>query len=173
MRRSYEQMSAVIRQGSIRRMTVETANLWGGRFEGRPDETFREFNDSFRFDRRLFEADVRASIAHANGLARAAVLSAEEHASLVGGLEKLLASASTDNEFFNSDAEDVHSFIESRLVGLVGETGKKIHTGRSRNDQVATAFRIWLRDEIDAIASEVVGLQRALIEAAERYPDAV
>ena len=154
-------------------MTTQTTNLWGGRFTGQPDETFREFNNSFRFDVRLFAADVRASIGHANGLGSAGVLPADEKEKIVTALQSLLKSAAADDKFFESDAEDVHSFIESKLVGLIGDTGKKLHTGRSRNDQVATAFRIWLRDEIDEIAGELIMLQQALIRIAERYEAAV
>ena len=153
---------------------TEAKNLWGGRFTGKPDETFAAFNNSFRFDRRLFQADVRASIAHANGLQKAGILTNEEALAITGGLRKLLKTADSDKSFFDdSDAEDVHSFIESKLVELIGETGKKLHTGRSRNDQVATAFRLWLREEIVGISDDVKTLQKALIAAAERHREAV
>jgi argininosuccinate lyase len=152
---------------------TDSKNLWGGRFTEAPDKTFAEFNNSFRFDRRLFAADVRASIAHANGLADAGVLSADETRKSVAALTSLLERAQTDANFFDSDAEDIHSFIEAKLVELIGETGKKIHTGRSRNDQVATAFRIWLREQIDEITGTVVGLQASLLYVAERHANAV
>ncbi|HMJ08551.1 MAG TPA: argininosuccinate lyase, partial [Pyrinomonadaceae bacterium] len=149
---------------------TETKNLWGGRFSGPADETFAEFNRSFEFDRRLFDADVRASIAHANGLAAAGVLSADESGRINGGLSQLLEQARVETGFFDaSDAEDVHSFIEGKLVDLIGETGKKLHTGRSRNDQVATAFRLWLRDEVETLIADVAGLQSALLDSAERF----
>src|SRR4051812_22619484 len=141
---------------------TEKKNLWGGRFTEAPDKTFAEFNDSFRFDRRLFAADVRASIAHANGLVTAEVLTREEADAITSSLYGLLESSAKDSAFLESNAEDVHSFIESKLVELIGDTGKKLHTGRSRNDQVATAFRLWLRENIDEIGEVVVGLQRAL-----------
>ena len=151
----------------------EATNLWGGRFTEKPDETFREFNDSFRFDRRLFAADVRASIAHANGLTRAGVLSAEDGNAIVNGLESLLSRSKSDAAFFEADAEDVHSLIESKLVDAIGDAGKRLHTGRSRNDQVATAFRLWLRDEIDALSELVAGVRRSLVDAANRHEKAV
>src|SRR3989337_1117635 len=100
-------------------------NLWGGRFTGKPDETFAEFNNSYRFDRRLFAADVRASIAHANGLLRASVLTADENDAITGALRTMLELAAGDQAYIESDAEDVHSFIESRLVELIGDAGKK------------------------------------------------
>ena len=154
-------------------MTTESTNLWGGRFTEKPDETFRRFNESFSFDRRLFTADVRASIAHANGLNESGVLTGDELDKIVSALRSLLESSDDGADFFEADVEDVHSFIETKLVGLIGETGKKLHTGRSRNDQVATAFRIWLRDEIDSIAVNLIALQRSLVEAATRHADAV
>lgn len=150
-------------------------NLWGGRFLEGPDKTFAEFNNSFRFDRRLFAADVRASIAHANGLGRAGVLNAEETEFITTGFNTMLDEALSDlNAYFEgSEAEDVHSFIEGKLVGLIGDPGRKLHTGRSRNDQVATAFRLWLRDEIDAINELVRDVQRSLVDLATRYETAV
>jgi argininosuccinate lyase len=153
---------------------TKSGQLWGGRFAEKPHETFAEFNDSFRFDRRLFAADVRASIAHANGLAGAGVLTAAETAELTAGLSALLEAASADSAYFDSsDAEDVHSFIEGKLIATIGDTGRKVHTGRSRNDQVATAFRLWLRDETDVISALIRDLQLALVDLAERHKDAI
>lgn len=151
----------------------ETKNLWGGRFTEKPDETFAAFNNSFRFDRRLFAADVRASTAHANGLEKAGILSVEESGQIKNALQQLLARSEIDSGFLNGDAEDVHSFIEANVVKLIGETGKKLHTGRSRNDQVATAFRIWLRDENSMVINLIIDFQRALIDLAEQHRDAV
>jgi argininosuccinate lyase len=151
----------------------KTESLWGGRFTEKPDETFAAFNNSFGVDRRLFGADVRASIAHANGIARAGVLSADESERITGALHALLEKAETEMSFFEGDAEDVHSFIEANLVKLIGDVGKKLHTGRSRNDQVATAFRLWMRDEIAAIHKLIRDAQRGLIAAAERHREAV
>jgi argininosuccinate lyase len=153
---------------------TESKNLWGGRFTEKPDETFAEFNNSFKFDRRLFAADVRASIAHCNGLFHAGVLTRLEAEKIKNGLMTLLKRADYDRNYFSDvDAEDVHSFIEARLVQLIGDAGKKLHTGRSRNDQVATAFRLWLREEIVEISKLVREVQRALTEAADRQRTAV
>lgn len=153
----------------------ESKNLWGGRFSGETDPGFARFNRSFGFDRRLFEADVRGSLAHNEGLRAAGVLGEEEASAIEGGLRELLARASREGEAFFDDetAEDVHSFIESRLVALVGDAGRRLHTGRSRNDQVATAFRLWLRDEIDRMAEALRGAQAALLDLAESHADAV
>jgi argininosuccinate lyase len=152
----------------------EAKNLWGGRFTEKPDAVFTEFNNSFGFDRRLFRADVRASIAHAEGLFGAGVLTPAETEKVKNGLQAMLKRADFDRDYFqDSTAEDVHSFIETKLVQLVGETGKKLHTGRSRNDQVATAFRLWLREEIGALSQTARELQKALLDAAERQKTAV
>lgn len=147
--------------------------LWGGRFTEKPHETFAEFNDSFRFDRRLFAADIRGSVAHANGLLRAGLLSPDEADAVIGGLTQLLADAAIVPDFFASDAEDVHSFIEGKLVEAIGDAGRKLHTGRSRNDQVATALRIWMREEIDRIDVLTRDLQAAIVDIAEGFRDAV
>lgn len=148
--------------------------LWGGRFTGEADQAFAAFNRSFDFDKRLFAADIRASIAHANGLIRAGVLSNDENSAIVGALRDMAARADVDHSFLSDDlAEDVHSFIESKLVGAIGEIGKKLHTGRSRNDQVATAFRLWLRDETDRLIETLKSAQRAIVAAAERHNNSI
>jgi argininosuccinate lyase len=154
-------------------MADKEGQLWGGRFTERPHEIFAEFNDSLRHDKRLFVADVSASIAHANSLARAGVISGEEREAMVSGLTKLLEEESADGKYFDaSDAEDVHSFIEGKLIAAIGDAGRKLHTGRSRNDQVATAFRLWVRYEIDAIVVHTRELQTAMVVLAERHKDA-
>lgn len=153
---------------------ADSNKLWGGRFTGAADAEFASFNRSFDFDNQLFESDVRGSIAHANGLLGAGLLNAEENSAIVGGLQDMLARARADGGFLRDDsAEDVHSFIESTLVRAIGDVGKKLHTGRSRNDQVATAFRLWLRDETDKLVDDVKAAQTALLAAAERHPQAV
>ncbi|HZG51771.1 MAG TPA: argininosuccinate lyase [Pyrinomonadaceae bacterium] len=148
--------------------------LWGGRFTGRPDAGFAAYNRSFDFDRRLFAADVRGSLAHAEGLRAAGALTAGEAEQIRTGLETLLARSEREGDFFADEtAEDVHSFIESRLVALIGDAGRKLHAGRSRNDQVATALRLWLRDEIDAMGASVRAAQGALVALAEAHREAV
>lgn len=152
---------------------TQTKNLWGGRFTGGADETFAEFNNSFRFDRRLFAADIRASVAHCDGLFHAGVLTRLESERIKNGLITLLKRADFDKNYFDDGSEDVHSFIETKLVQLIGDTGRKLHTGRSRNDQVATAFRLWLREEITEISRFTRTLQKALVDLAEKNRDAV
>src|SRR5215470_16319025 len=147
-------------------------NLWGGRFTGETDKRFAAFNASFSFDRRLIFADLRASAVHARALGRAGVLQQSEVEAITDGLKKIGEMAAEPGfperpEF--AVTEDVHSFIESRLVELIGQTGYKLHTGRSRNDQVAVATRLFLREEIAAIDEAIRDAQRALVELADRY----
>src|SRR5919107_1238767 len=153
----------------------ESKKLWGGRFSGETEPRFARFNRSFGFDRRLFEGDVRGSLAHCEGLRAAGVLGEEEASAITSGLRELLARADAlGAAFFEDDAaEDVHSFIESRLIALVGDAGRRLHTGRSRNDQVATALRLWLREEIDRDGEALRGAQAALLDLAESHADAV
>jgi len=143
-------------------------NLWGGRFTGEADAGFARFNQSFFFDRRLFEADIRGSMAHSEGLVAAGVLTTEEANQIRSALEQILASAQRDPKYLDDlAAEDIHSFIEVRLVELTGDVGRKLHTGRSRNDQVATDLRLWLRDEIDELGNLLRSAQQALLDFAD------
>jgi argininosuccinate lyase len=149
-------------------------NLWGGRFASGADPSFAKFNNSFRFDRRLFEADIRASVAHCNGLVGAEVLSREEGDAINAGLQTILARGKSDAGYFDElESEDVHSFVEARLVELIGDAGRKLHTGRSRNDQVATDLRLWLREAIDDLSNQLVTTQTALLDLAENNVAAV
>lgn len=143
--------------------------MWGGRFKDKTDPGFAAFNNSFRFDRRLFEADVTASIAYAQALENARVITAEEGAQIRDGLKTILDRGCTDD----TQAEDVHSFVEARLVELIGDAGRKLHTGRSRNDQVATDFRIWLRESIDNLDATLRLTQTALLEFADANSETV
>ena len=142
--------------------------LWGGRFTGEADSGFARFNQSFSFDRRLFEADIRGSIAHSAALVSAGVLTHEEATQIKTALERILAQGKSNPKYFDElAAEDVHSFVEGRLIELIGDVGRKLHTGRSRNDQVATDLRLSLRDEIDTLGSLLRTAQEALLDFAE------
>ena len=147
--------------------------LWGGRFTGAADPSFAKFNSSFAFDQRLFEVDIRGSIAHCNGLRGAGVLTAAEAKQIVGGLQAVLDEATSRADYFADPAEDIHSFVEGRLVELIGEPGRKLHTGRSRNDQVATDLRLWLRDAIDELSSRVRQMQEAILDLAEKEKETI
>ena len=149
-------------------------NLWGGRFKGETDPAFAEFNSSFGFDRRLFAVDVQASLAHSDGLETAGVLTNSESARIKSALQTILERGQAGADYFDDQqAEDVHSFVEARLVELIGDLGRKLHTGRSRNDQVATDLRLCLREEIDKLAVALRKTEDALLDLAETNRDAV
>ncbi|HZM99975.1 MAG TPA: argininosuccinate lyase, partial [Pyrinomonadaceae bacterium] len=153
---------------------AESKNLWGGRFEGKTDPGFAEFNNSFRFDRRLFEVDVIASIAYCAALESAGVLRPEEGMQIRTALDTIIKTGRKDGAYFNdSAAEDVHSFVEARLIALTGDVGRKLHTGRSRNDQVATDFRLWMRNSIDELDQVARSLQTSLLDFADAHRDVV
>lgn len=148
--------------------------LWGGRFTGEADSGFALFNASFSFDRRLIEADIEASLAHAEAIRAAGILTVEESEQIASGLNEIMRRTREDKNYLdNRQSEDVHSFVEAELVSIIGEAGYKLHTGRSRNDQVATDLRLFLRGEIDLCASLIRELQRALIDLAEANRDSV
>ncbi|MDQ5844514.1 MAG: argininosuccinate lyase [Acidobacteriota bacterium] len=153
---------------------TKAKGLWGGRFSGPLDSSFSKFNSSFAFDRRLFEADIRASVAHCNALHGAGVLNNEEAGAIKHGLEVILQRGVASSDYFDElQSEDVHSFVEARLVEMIGDAGRKLHTSRSRNDQVATDLRLWLRDAIDRLKEQVRLTQESLLEVAEQNRDAV
>ena len=148
--------------------------LWGGRFKGEANAEFARFNASFSFDRRLIEADIEASLAHAEALFDAGVIDGDEARKIELGLKEILRRSREEAGYLDSrDAEDVHSFIEAELVHAIGDAGYKLHTGRSRNDQVATALRLFLRGQTDEVSDLIIGLQRATIELAEANRDVV
>jgi argininosuccinate lyase len=138
------------------------------------DEILDEFNKSFKFDRRIFAADVRVSIAYCDELFGAGIYTRIESERVKNALQSILKRADFDKNYFDElSSEDIHSFIETRLVQLVGESGRKLRVGRSRIDQIATAFRLWLRDETEKISKLARDLQSALILAAENQKEAV
>lgn len=143
--------------------------LWGGRFEVPTAADMAAFNDSFRFDRRLAAADIRASIAWAEALAHTGLISTTERDALVQGLQQI------DQEFAEAQFvpqpgdEDIHTAVERRLYELVGAAARKLHTGRSRNDQVATDFRLFCREAVQTLSTHVRDVQRALLSQAERH----
>jgi argininosuccinate lyase len=152
---------------------TQSKNLWGGRFTSGADPAFTSFNNSFSFDRRMFEADIRASVAHCNGLVGAGVLNNADAEKINQGLQTILQNSLTDGNYFDAAAEDIHSFVEARLVELIGDAGRKLHTGRSRNDQVATDLRLWLREANDLMSATARSTQEALLEFAEKNRGAV
>lgn len=146
-----------------------TNQSWGGRFSEPVDAFVARFTASVDFDKRLYKQDIQGSVAHATMLARVGVLSDEERDSIIAGLHSIQSEIEAGQFDWRVDLEDVHMNIEARLTAQIGITGKKLHTGRSRNDQVATDIRLWLREEIDVILAELQRLQTGLLDQAERH----
>lgn len=150
-----------------------SSQLWTGRFSEATDSFVEQFTASEHFDRRLFRHDIRGSIAHARMLHKIGVLSAAELDAIVNGLEAILTDIERGDFAWLPELEDVHMNIEKRLTDRIGDAGKKLHTGRSRNDQVATDVRLFLRDAIDEITAELVRFQRGLVELADRQAETI
>ncbi|MBK1700746.1 argininosuccinate lyase [Thiococcus pfennigii] len=146
---------------------------WAGRFDAPTDAFVEAFTASVGFDRRLYRHDIAGSIAHATMLAQRGVLSDAERAAIVAGLGAIRARIEAGDFAWSVPLEDVHMNVEAALTAAIGDAGKKLHTGRSRNDQVATDIRLWLREEIDAIAAELGRLQEALLALAEREAETI
>jgi argininosuccinate lyase len=146
---------------------------WGGRFSEPTDAFVERFTASVGFDQRLYHHDINGSLAHAKMLAKVGVLSDDEYQAIQTGLEEIRADIEAGRFNWSVTLEDVHMNIEAALTEKIGITGKKLHTGRSRNDQVATDIRLYLRDEIDSIGQELTRLQQGLVSVAEREADTI
>ena len=146
---------------------------WGGRFTESTDAFVEDFTASIGFDRRLYRHDIAGSIAHARMLAHVDIITGDEAVQIVEGLEQIQSEIEQGNFSWSVGLEDIHMNIEARLIERIGETGKKLHTGRSRNDQVATDLRLYLREEIDNLATAMRALQTALLDLAEREADTI
>lgn len=149
------------------------AKAWAGRFDQDTDAQVEEFTESVSFDRRLFRHDVAGSIAHATMLAENGLLSAQERDAICATLKEIEAEIATGSFAFDVSKEDIHLHIESELIRRIGDAGRKLHTARSRNDQIATDLKLWIRDELDALTGQVAQLQSALVGMAERSEDLI
>lgn len=148
-------------------------SLWGGRFSQASDEDLRALNDSIDFDHVLYAEDIEGSIVYARALADADVITQAEAERIIGGLRQVMQEFDSDAFEFAEDDEDIHTAVERRLTEIVSDVGGKLHTGRSRNDQVATDFRLWSMRAADNLASELRQLQSALISVAEENCETV
>jgi argininosuccinate lyase len=146
-----------------------TNKMWGGRFASGPAEIMEEINASIGFDRRLYAQDIEGSAAHANMLARCGVISEADAKAIANGLAAIKAEIDAGQFVFSRALEDIHLNIESRLKELIGDPAGRLHTARSRNDQVATDFRLYIRDSADHLDGQLAGLQRALAEKAAAH----
>ena len=152
-----------------KKATAEANPMWGGRFGVAPDAIMQKINASIDVDKRLYAEDIAGSIAHARMLAKQGILTANDARRIVEGLGKVKAEIERGAFAFRTALEDIHMNVESRLAELIGEPAKRLHTARSRNDQVATDFRLWVRGACDRAEAALRELQRALIDKAEKH----
>ena len=149
------------------------AQLWGGRFTKETDKLVYNFNASISFDQKFYKQDIKGSMAHVKMLAKQGILTEDERDQILEGLEGILADVESGKLKITSEYEDIHSFVEANLIDRIGDAGKKLHTGRSRNDQVALDMKLYVRDEIteiDALVKEVlVTLEKIMEENIHTY----
>jgi argininosuccinate lyase len=146
-----------------------TSTMWGGRFNAGPDAVMEAINASIGFDQRLYAQDIQGSKAHAAMLAACHIISADDEAQIQQGLDTIRSEIEAGDFIFSTALEDIHMNVESRLAELIGDAAGRLHTARSRNDQVATDLRLWVRDAIDGLESEFQRLQAVLIDMAEQH----
>ncbi|MFP6757830.1 MAG: lyase family protein, partial [Alphaproteobacteria bacterium] len=143
--------------------------MWGARFDSGPAEIMARINASVDFDQRLAAQDLAGSRAHCRMLVAQGILQAADGEAILGGLDQVEREIESGDFVFDPALEDVHMNIEARLTQLIGDAGKRLHTARSRNDQVATDFKLWVRDAVDRIDGELGGLRDALLSRAEEH----
>ena len=144
------------------------AQLWGGRFTKETDQLVYDFNASITFDKRFYKQDIRGSIAHVTMLAKQGILTEEEKTQIIEGLQGILADVESGSLEITNKYEDIHSFVEANLIDRIGDPGKKLHTGRSRNDQVALDMKLYTRDEIkllNELLKELLATLLTIMEA--------
>ena len=149
------------------------AKMWAGRTDGQVEKIADDFNSSIRFDCRMYPQDIRGSMAHAAMLAQQGIITEEDADQLIGGLEEILSDLDSGKLAIDMECEDIHMFVEQVLTQRLGDVGKKLHTARSRNDQVALDIRMYLRDEIAQITTYIKALVAAVTDKAEEYADAI
>ena len=147
--------------------------LWGGRFTKETNTLVHNFNESLSFDQKFYKQDIEGSIAHVNMLAKQGIVTNEERFAILNGLESIKADLENGNLEFDLQYEDIHSFVEANLIQRIGDTGKKLHTGRSRNDQVALDTHMFIRRQVVEVEKLILDMQAALVEAAEKYSDVI
>ncbi len=145
------------------------AQLWGGRFTGKTDQLAYDFNASISFDSRFWRQDIRGSLAHTAMLASQGILTETEAVRIKEGLEGIARDVENGALQITSEYEDIHSFVEAKLIERIGDTGKKLHTGRSRNDQVALDMKLYVRDEIDRLQELLLSLLKVLERVMEQH----
>jgi len=147
--------------------------MWGGRFADGPSSIMREINASIPFDKKLWRHDIRASLAHVAMLAEQKIVDSEDATQIINGLNQIAQEFEIDGVTENLDLEDIHMHVEARLSEIVGPVAGRLHTARSRNDQVATDFRLWVRDAMDMVDSALAALQKALVDRATEHAETI
>ena len=143
--------------------------LWGGRFTKETNQLVHNFNESISFDQKFYKQDIAGSIAHVTMLAKQGILSEKDKDAIIEGLEGIRRDLDSGALTITTESEDIHSFVEAELISRIGEAGKRLHTGRSRNDQVALDMRLYVRDEIDELDTLVKGLLTELLSLMEEH----
>src|SRR5438105_13413659 len=159
--------------GRVLKSTPMSHKTWGGRFTGETDNRVEAFTESISFDRRLYRHDIRASQAHARMLAEVGLLTTAEAEQITAALNEIAAQIDRGEFAFSVKLEDIHTHIERALIVRLGDVGRKLHTGRSRNDQVVTDVKLWVRDAIDDLQQRLAVLQSALLDAAQQNKDLI
>ena len=149
------------------------AKMWAGRFSKEVDETVNAFNSSISFDGRMYRQDIRGSIAHATMLGDCGIIPRDDTEKIIAGLESILADLDSGALLMDPSAEDIHMFVEAELTKRIGDAGKRLHTARSRNDQVALDIRLYLRDEIAEIRKLLLSLLKTLVKIAEQHTETI
>ncbi|MGB1087134.1 MAG: lyase family protein, partial [Alphaproteobacteria bacterium] len=153
--------------------TKDASSIWGGRFAEGPSALMEAINASISYDKRLYAQDIQGSKAHAAMLADAGILTGEDRDAIIAGLDTVLSEIEAGTFTFQAALEDIHMNVESRLRELIGDAAGRLHTARSRNDQVATDFRLWVRDTLDDLVGKIAALQSAFIDQAEAHAETV
>jgi argininosuccinate lyase len=153
--------------------TAPASSMWGGRFAGGPAAIMQRINASIDFDQRLYAQDIRGSQAHCKMLVKQGIITAADGEAILAGLAQVLQEIESGAFPFRTELEDIHMNVEARLAEIIGEAAGRLHTARSRNDQVATDFRLWVRDALDGMNEALKGLQKALLARAEQHADTV
>jgi len=148
---------------------TDTSAMWGGRFSAGPSAVMEAINASIGFDKKLYAQDIAGSIAHARMLAKQGIIASADADAIVDGLEKVRAEIESGAFKFSAALEDIHMNVESRLREMIGDAGGRLHTARSRNDQVATDFKLWVRDALDGLDADIQALQASLLRQAEAH----
>ena len=143
------------------------ADLWGGRFTKDTDQMVYDFNASINFDKKLYKQDIQGSIAHVTMLAKQGILTAEDKTAIIVGLESILQDVESGKLVLDSEYEDIHSFVEANLIDRIGEAGKRLHTGRSRNDQVALDMRLYTREQVESTDQLLKELMSVILHTME------